>query len=110
MRICVVLEHLQVGAVSMHPPVKSNWRKNMKRLLVVAVLAVGLVAVAGSALVNRHKLVADGNPPPPPKKLSVPWLVADGNPPPPPKKLSVPWLIADGNPPPPPKRTLPLPA
>ena len=63
----------------------------MKRLLVVMILVVGLAAVAGSMSVNRHKLVADGNPPPP-----FPWYVADGNPPPP-----FPWLTADGNPPPP---------
>ena len=37
----------------------------MKRLLVVTFLAVGLLAVAGATLVDRHKLVADGNPPPP---------------------------------------------
>jgi hypothetical protein len=40
----------------------------MKRLLVVTVLAVGLLTVAGSALLDRNKLVADGNPPPPPPK------------------------------------------
>ncbi len=63
----------------------------MKRLLVVTILVVGLVAVAGSISANRHSAVADGNPPPP-----FPWYVADGNPPPP-----FPWLTADGNPPPP---------
>jgi hypothetical protein len=83
----------------------------MKRLLVVTILAVGLLAVAGSTLVDRHKLAADGNPPPP-----FPWYVADGNPPPPfppyPKSkvtgVAVPVhnasperLMADGNPPPP---------
>jgi hypothetical protein len=47
----------------------------MRRLLVVMILGVGLAAVAGSI---SHKLVADGNPPPP-----FPWYVADGNPPPP---------------------------
>jgi hypothetical protein len=50
----------------------------MKRLLVVTLLVVGLAAVAGSVAVNRHRMVADGNPPPP-----FPWYVADGNPPPP---------------------------
>src|SRR5258708_17527924 len=93
MRICVVLEHLRVGAVSMHPPVKSTRRKNMKRLLVVTVLAVGLLAVAGATSVERLGMtVADGQPPPPPKKLTTPtpWLTADGQPPPPPKKLTTP--------------------
>ncbi len=60
----------------------------MKRLLVVTALAVGLLAVAGATLVDRHKMVADGNPPPPPG----PWLIADGNPPPPPKP-PLPWPV-----------------
>jgi hypothetical protein len=64
----------------------------MKRMLIVALLAVGLAAVAGS-ISNRNKLVADGEPPPPfpphPPTFSVPytqrtmWLTADGEPPPP---------------------------
>ena len=66
MRAGLVLGHLRAGAVSRHPPIESTWRKNMKRLLVVTVLAVGLFTVAGPALLDRNKLVADGNPPPPP--------------------------------------------
>lgn len=56
----------------------------MKRSMVVTLLVAGLIAVAGSMLVNRQEMKADGNPPPPPKP-PVAWLVADGNPPPPPK-------------------------
>jgi hypothetical protein len=58
----------------------------MKRSLVVTLLVVGLSAVAGSMLVNRQVMNADGNPPPPPG----PWMNADGNPPPPPG----PWMNA----------------
>jgi hypothetical protein len=50
----------------------------MKRLLVVTVLAVGLLAVAGATSVERLGMtIADGQPPPPPKKLTTPgpWLV-----------------------------------
>jgi len=57
----------------------------MKRILVVTLLVVGLAAVAGSMSVNRHRMVADGNPPPPfpPYPASITILIADGNPPPP---------------------------
>ncbi len=64
----------------------------MKRLLVVTLFVVGLAAVAGSMAVNRHRMVADGDPFPPPyppkppaceTKLS-PQLIADGDPFPPP--------------------------
>ncbi len=57
----------------------------MKRILVVTLLVVGLAAVAGSLSVNRHRMVADGNPPPPfpPYPPSITTLIADGNPPPP---------------------------
>jgi len=74
----------------------------MKRLLVVTILAVGLLAVAGATSVDRLRMtVADGEPPPPPKPpLPQPWsvqvdyqksawLTADGEPPPPPR----PWLV-----------------
>jgi len=63
----------------------------MKRLLVVAILAVGLLAVARSSAVDRFGMaVADGQPPPPPVPpmqgghQKTPWLTADGQPPPPP--------------------------
>ncbi len=40
--------------------------ENMKRPLVVRILALGLAAVAGSMFVNREGMNSDGNPPPPP--------------------------------------------
>lgn len=51
----------------------------MKKQLVISLFVLSLIA-AGSILASQRKLVADGNPPPPPG----PWLMADGNPPPPP--------------------------
>ena len=40
----------------------------MKRLLVVSILAVAMLAVAGATVVDRlGMVVADGQPPPPPK-------------------------------------------
>ncbi len=55
----------------------------MKRLLVVTLLVAALAAVAGSMSVNRHRMVADGNPPPPFPPYPPSTLIADGNPPPP---------------------------
>ena len=47
----------------------------MKRLLVVSILAVGMLAVAGSTLVDRlGMVVADGQPPPPPPLPKPPSL------------------------------------
>ena len=100
MRASLVLGHLQAGAA--HARLIQIIGGNMKRLLVVMILAVGLLAVAGATSVDRLRMtIADGEPPPPPKPpLPQPWsgqvdyqksawLTADGEPPPPPG----PWLV-----------------